>query len=41
MITVFGMSKFALNMGVVLGRWDTLYMGIDLILKSPSVGADD
>ena len=34
-----GLSKFALNMGVVLGRWDTLYMGIDIILKSPSVGA--
>lgn len=35
----FGLSKFALNMGVVLGRWDTLYMGIDIILKSPSAGA--
>jgi hypothetical protein len=34
-----GLSKFALNMGVVLGRWDTLYMGIDIILKSPSAGA--
>lgn len=34
-----GLSKFALNMGVVLGRWDTLYMGIDIILKSPAVGA--
>ena len=34
-----GLSKFALNMGVVLGRWDTLYMGIDIILKSPDVGA--
>ena len=34
-----GLSKFALNMGVVLGRWDTLYMGIDLIVKSPSTGA--
>lgn len=34
-----GLSKFALNMGVVLGRWDTLYMGIDVILKSPSEGA--
>jgi len=39
MINVFGLSKFALNMGVVLGRWDTLYMGIDIILKSPSAGA--
>lgn len=39
MINVFGMSKFALNMGVVLGRWDTLYMGIDIILKAPSAGA--
>jgi len=34
-----GLSKFALNMGVVLGRWDTLYMGIDIILKAPSAGA--
>ncbi len=34
-----GLSKFALNMGVVLGRWDTLYMGIDIILKSPNAGA--
>jgi hypothetical protein len=39
MINVFGMSKFALNMGVVLGRWDTLYMGIDIILKAPVAGA--
>jgi len=38
MINVFGMSKWALNMGVVLGRWDTLYMGIDIILKSPNAG---
>jgi hypothetical protein len=41
MINVFGLSKFALNMGVVLGRWDTLYMGIDVILKSPSASTDD
>ena len=34
-----GLSKFALNMGVVLGRWDTLYMGIDIVLKAPSAGA--
>jgi YceI-like protein len=34
-----GLSKFALNMGVVLGRWDTLYMGIDVVLKSPGTGA--
>ena len=34
-----GLSKFALNMGVVLGRWDTLYMGIDVVLKSPGGGA--
>lgn len=34
-----GLSKFALNMGVVLGRWDTLYMGIDIVLKSPVEGA--
>jgi len=40
MISVFGLSKFALNMGVVLGRWDTLYMGIDVILKSPSAATD-
>jgi hypothetical protein len=36
----FGMSKFALNMGVVLGRWDTLYMGIDVILKAPNSASD-
>lgn len=40
MTEVFGMSKFALNMGVVLGRWDTLYMGIDVILKAPSSASD-
>ena len=39
MTGALGLSKFALNMGVVLGRWDTLYMGIDIILKSPSAGA--
>jgi hypothetical protein len=39
MTGVLGLSKFALNMGVVLGRWDTLYMGIDIILKSPTTGA--
>lgn len=39
MTGVMGLSKWALNMGVVLGRWDTLYMGIDIILKSPSAGA--
>lgn len=39
MTGVLGLSKFALNMGVILGRWDTLYMGIDIILKSPSIGA--
>jgi hypothetical protein len=35
----FGMSKIVLNMGVVLGRWDTLYMGIDIILRAPAGGA--
>lgn len=35
-----GLSKFALNMGVVLGRWDTLYMGIDIILKSPNAASE-
>lgn len=39
MTGTLGLSKFALNMGVVLGRWDTLYMGIDIILKAPSTGA--
>ncbi|MGH7507224.1 MAG: YceI family protein, partial [Longimicrobiales bacterium] len=30
---VYRMSKIALGMGVTLGRWDRVYMGIDLVLR--------
>ena len=30
---VYKMSKMALSMGTVLGRWDKVHMGVDLILK--------
>lgn len=29
---VYGFSKLALGMGVTLGRWKTIYMGVDAIL---------
>jgi hypothetical protein len=30
---VYQMSKMALAMGTSLGRWNTIYMGVDLILR--------
>lgn len=33
LIDVYGMSKVALSMGVIMKRWQTLYMGVDLILR--------
>jgi hypothetical protein len=33
LIDVYGMSKVALSMGVVMKRWKTLHMGVDLILR--------
>ncbi len=33
LIRVYGMSRWALGMGVVLGRWKTVHMGVDLMLK--------
>ena len=30
---VYDMSKWALGMGVVMRRWETVYMGLDLILR--------
>ena len=30
---VYRMSKMALEMGTSLGRWNTVYMGVDLILR--------
>jgi polyisoprenoid-binding protein YceI len=32
----YAMSKMALGMGVTLGRWKTVHMGIDMILKPSS-----
>jgi hypothetical protein len=32
---VYKMSKMALEMGTALGRWNTVYMGVDLILRKP------
>lgn len=31
----YGMSKWALGLGVVLKRWKTLHLGVDLVLESP------
>lgn len=33
LIRVYGMSRWALGMGVVLGRWKWVHMGVDLMLK--------
>ena len=30
---VYNFSKFALGMGVTLGRWQTVHMGVDVLLK--------
>jgi len=33
MTNEFGMSRYALSMGVVLSRWNTLHMGVDLYFR--------
>ena len=34
---VYGFSKLSLGMGVTLGRWNTVFMGIDaLLLPEPT-----
>ena len=37
----YGMSKIALGMGVTLGLWKTLHMGLDLILVPQSGNGDE
>jgi hypothetical protein len=36
LVREFGMSKWALGMGVMFKRWKTLHMGVDLILRPAS-----
>lgn len=33
MIEEYGMSRWALSLGIVLKRWNTLHMGVDLFLR--------
>jgi hypothetical protein len=33
LVSGYGMSRFALGMGVLFKRWKTLHMGVDLILR--------
>ena len=33
LVSEFGMSKWALGMGVMFRRWKTLHMGVDLVLR--------
>jgi polyisoprenoid-binding protein YceI len=39
MIDKYGMSRWALSLGVVLKRWNTLNMGVDLYMKPASVAS--
>jgi hypothetical protein len=39
LVTVYGISAYVLQLGVVLGRWDSLYMGIDVVLQSPDASS--
>jgi hypothetical protein len=36
LVREFGMSKWALGMGVMFKRWKTLHMGVDLVLRPAS-----
>jgi hypothetical protein len=36
LVNEFGMSKWALGMGVMFKRWKTLHMGVDLVLRPAS-----
>jgi polyisoprenoid-binding protein YceI len=33
LVDEYGMSRWALGLGVTAGRWEVLHMGVDLILK--------
>lgn len=33
MTDIYNMSRYALSMGVVLARWNTLHMGVDLYFR--------
>ncbi len=33
LIDVYGMSKVALSMGVIMKRWKTIHMGVDVVLR--------
>lgn len=38
--SVYGMSRTALGMGIIMGRWKTVHAGVDLVLRPVAATAD-